>query len=197
MTTQRLRYPDICKCFSIFLVTCSHSAQSVSGQTWTNFWGGTSFDLAFTMPLFFLISGWFIDIDKIRQTNIINYAIGKARRLIVPALTWFVLFVLASGTMPCRSGLSQYWYLTALFASLCNIGLFTKIFKNNLVCIVASLFFVLVCPFTTRYNINFMFPFLWGGVILRKLYNNKRLADILCVVFCVISVILSFFWNYK
>lgn len=161
--TQRLRYPDICKCFAIFLVTCSHSAQYISGQTWTNFMGGTSFDLAFTMPLFFLISGWFIDIDKIRNTNIVNYMVSKARRLIVPALTWFVLFVLASGTMPCRTGLSHYWYLTALFASLCIIGVFSKIFKNNVVCIVASLIFVLACPFTTRYRINFMFPFLWGG----------------------------------
>lgn len=163
MATQRLRYPDICKCFAIFLVTCSHSAQYLSGQTWTNFFGGTSFDLAFTMPLFFLISGWFIDIDKIRQTSVIKYVSGKAKRLIVPALTWFVLFVLASGTRPCRTGLSHYWYLTALFASLCVVCLCSKLFKNNTVCIVASTLFVLSCPYMDHYHINFMFLYLWGG----------------------------------
>lgn len=37
---ERLIYPDICKAIAIFIVTCSHSAQEISGLTWTNFLGG-------------------------------------------------------------------------------------------------------------------------------------------------------------
>lgn len=36
----RLLYPDICKFLAIFLVTCSHCAQSIAGITYSYFFGG-------------------------------------------------------------------------------------------------------------------------------------------------------------
>lgn len=54
-----LKYPDACKFVAIFIVTCSHSAQAIQGGIWTNFFGGRAIDIAFNMPLFMLMSGWF------------------------------------------------------------------------------------------------------------------------------------------
>jgi fucose 4-O-acetylase-like acetyltransferase len=70
MKRERLSYPDICKFLAVFIVTWSHCAQRVSGMIWTNFWGGLQFDIAFTMPLFMLMSGWFINPDKMRKVKL-------------------------------------------------------------------------------------------------------------------------------
>lgn len=70
---ERLLYPDICKFLAIFLVTWAHCAQCISGEIWTNFLGGKQLDIAFNMPMFMLISGWFIDPDKMRKSNIIEF----------------------------------------------------------------------------------------------------------------------------
>lgn len=70
---QRLYYPDICKFLAIFFVTCAHSAQAISGQIWTQFLGGRSLDIAFEMPLFMLMSGWFINIAAIREGSFLHF----------------------------------------------------------------------------------------------------------------------------
>lgn len=107
---QRLIYPYIYKFLAIFLVTCSHCAQYISGETWTNFFFGTHLDIAFNMPLFMLISGWFINLDKMRVQKPLDFIWSKFKRLIVPAFVWWgVLFLV---TKPQSSPLSFYWYLT-------------------------------------------------------------------------------------
>ena len=68
---SRLAYPDICKFVAIFIVASSHCAQIVSGKTWNNFIGGSGLDVAFNMPLFMIISGWFINVDKLREANLV------------------------------------------------------------------------------------------------------------------------------
>lgn len=167
---QRLLYPDICKCLAIFLVTCSHCAQYISGQNYTNFAGGTYLDIAFNMPLFMLISGWFINVDKIRETKVKDYVFSKAKRLLLPAVSWYAILLLVSH--PTSSVVSFYWYLTALFACLCIMMVFIKLFKNNTTCMLLSTAFVLLCPKMNFVHINFMFPFLWCGVIIRRLYES-------------------------
>lgn len=189
---ERLLYPDICKCIAIFLVTCSHCAQYISGLNWTNFAGGTYLDIAFNMPLFMLISGWFINIDNIRETNIKDYVVSKAKRLLLPAITWYAILSLVSH--PARSVVSFYWYLTALFACLCIMMVFIKLIKNNTTCMLLSTAFVLMCPKMDFVHINFMLPFLWGGVIVRKLYESNS-AKWWFWGSLIIGVILALFWK--
>lgn len=189
---ERFLYPDICKCIAIFLVTCSHCAQYISGQNWTNFAGGTYLDIAFNMPLFMLISGWFINIDRIRETKAKDYIISKAKRLLLPAIIWYAVLSIVSH--PSTSVVSFYWYLTALFACLCIMMIFAKLIKNNKACILLSTAFVLLCPKMDYVNINFMFPFLWGGVFLRKIYESKWAKLWFCVSL-IIGGTLALFWN--
>lgn len=69
---ERVYYIDTCKFLAIYLVTCSHCAQAISGEVWTNFLGGSEIDIAVNMPLFMVISGWFLDIDKLRKLIFYN-----------------------------------------------------------------------------------------------------------------------------
>lgn len=200
---QRFLYPDICKFIAIFLVTWSHSAQCVSGQTWPNFLCGNSIDISFNMPLFMLISGWFINPAKLRITNNFTFLLNKFRRLIVPALAWFLLHAIISVNLPdslsdlmwlIKSIINYYWYLTALFVCLTIILFSAKVFKNNYSCILCSTLLVLVCPFSEIANINFMFPFIWAGYGLRKLFEKHK--SLLFVILCsILGVILGMFWS--
>ena len=158
----RLYYPDICKFFAIFLVTWSHCAQIISGETWANFLGGNQIDIAFNMPLFMVMSGWFINLEKNRKMSFRDFFISKFRRLLIPSIVWFILPRFFTVHTIWTSVFSFYWYLNALFACLCLIFLIAKICRNNTLCCLISIVFVLLMPYTDFCHINFMLPFLWG-----------------------------------
>lgn len=192
---KRLLYPDICKFIAIFLVTWSHCAQIVSGETWTNFLGGIQLDIAFNMPLFMILSGWFIDIDKMRCSSAISFVVAKFKRLIIPSFVWLVVrlileqpshgFILLNHT---------FWYLNALFICLCTIMIFAKLFKNNLLCCLFSIAFIMFLPYSHVSNVNFMFPFLWAGYGLRRIFSTKYMTPV--VILCIIvGIVLSFMWS--
>jgi fucose 4-O-acetylase-like acetyltransferase len=124
---QRLVYPDICKFVAIFIVTCSHCAQCISGEIWTNFLGGSVIDIAFTMPLFMLLSGWFLNLEKYRSANITKFIIAKFKRLMIPAMSWYIIYCLLTNNKPSfNEALLFYWYLTSLFICLCIILFFPR-----------------------------------------------------------------------
>jgi len=196
---QRLLYPDICKFLAIFLVTCAHCAQCISGATYTNFLGGSTLDIAFNMPLFMIISGWFVNLDKMRTTPAKDYIISKFKRLVIPSITWFILGRFLMFKLPGLNILLSYWYLKALFISLCIIFISTKLIHNDILCAIASIIVVLVFPYFNILHVNFMFPFIWGGYFMRRLYDSQYSKQIAAfVVLCiVVGVVLSSFWSPK
>ncbi len=196
--SERLAYPDICKFIAIYIVTCSHCAQVVSGQTWNNFIGGTEIDMAFNMPLFMIISGWFIDIGKLREVNIVSYVIKKFKRLILPSLSWQIIYIfLFSAIVNDLLAVAWfYWYLSALFICLCMILLFAKLIKNDSLCIFLSIVITILFPFSSFVDVNFMLPFLWSGYVLKRLYIKDNAKFWVCI-FAIAGVVLSLFWNEK
>lgn len=196
---QRLLYPDICKFLAIFLVTCAHCAQCISGATYTNFLGGSTLDIAFNMPLFMIISGWFINLDKMRTTPSKEYIISKFKRLVIPSITWFILGRLLMFKLPGLNVLLSYWYLKALFISLCVIFISAKLIRNDILCAIVSAIVVLVFPYSDTLHVNFMFPFIWGGFFMRKLYDSQqsKLISIFVVLCIVMCLVLSPFWSSK
>lgn len=201
---QHLLYPDICKFVAIFLVTWSHSAQCISGRMWTNLWGGAQIDIAFNMPLFMLISGWFINLEKMRNTSFSNYFLKKFKRLIIPSAVWYFIHTVIANKIPEPSisncywyfyaMLNYYWYLTALFLCLILIWIFAKLFYNDILCIVLSLTFVFICPISHIANVNFMFPFIWAGYGLNKVLSSKYTYHFTTMCF-FIGGGLCIFWN--
>ena len=191
---QRLLYPDICKFLAIFLVTWSHSAQCVSGEIWTNIFGGKQLDISFNMPLFMMISGWFLNIDKMRKTKVLDFAVSKFKRLMIPAFTWYFLYLILSLKLPEVTMLCFYWYLTALFLCLCTILLFSKLFKSNTLCCLLSIALILLLPKTDYANMNFMFPFIWAGYGLRQLFATKKTTPFV-IICAIIGLCLCFGWD--
>lgn len=195
---HRETYPDICKFVAIFLVTCSHCAQAISGEIWTNFLGGSEIDIAFNMPLFMIMSGWFLNFNKLRSNSFFQYAWSKFKRLIIPALTWYVIYcILTAQLFSVKHAITFCWYLKTLFACLIIIFIFAKLIKNNALSIVLSTAFVLLCPFAHLGYINFMFPFLWTGYLLRQLFDrgSKQVLFTAVILSLVLSFFLSFFWT--
>lgn len=194
MGEKRLAYIDICKSLAIFLVTWSHCAQCVSGMIWTNFLGGRQLDLAFTMPLFMLMSGWFIDLDKMRNSSVSSFVSSKFKRLIIPSIVWYFALLVLTFNLPDSSIFSYYWYLDALFVCLCVIMMCSKLIKNNLLCSVVSTIFVLVVPYSDYSHINFMMPFLWAGYGLHKILKLKYSLRFIILCF-IIGLILYTKWD--
>lgn len=191
----RYAYPDFLKIFAIFVVTYSHCAQALQGSIWTNLLGGTELDLAFTMPLFMILSGWFLNFDKMRGQKAKDYISTKFKRLMVPALVWYVVFCVFTHSKPhsFAASLSYYWYLSALFACLCIIFFTCRLIKNNAVCAVVSIGLVLCCPYSDYSHINFMMPFLWAGYVSRKALHGKH-ATLLVIICCIAAIAVMPFW---
>ena len=187
MDNGRLLYPDICKFIAIFVVTWSHCAQRISGMIWTNFLGGLQLDIAFTMPLFMLMSGWFINLVKMRNTSILKYMLSKFKRLIIPSFTWYFVLLLLSFNLLDLSIFTYYWYLNALFVCLCVIMVCSKCIKSDLLCCAVTTIAVLLIPYSDYSHINFMMPFLWAGYWLRKIITMKYVH--LVIFICSIIVL--------
>lgn len=198
MQANRLTYPDICKFIAIFIVTCSHSAQAISGSKWTNFLGGTEIDIAFNMPLFMLMSGWFLNLDKLRSINTFIYLFSKFKRLIIPAISWYFIYCIFTINIPTISSvLYFYWYLKALFICLGIIIVSAKLIKNDTLCFLISTIFVILCPHTNILKINFMFPYLWTGYYLRKMIDSDKvkLIKTISILSLISGVVLSIYWD--
>lgn len=192
---SRLVYPDICKFLAIFLVTWSHCAQCISGETWTNFLGGHQIDIAFNMPLFMIMSGWFLNPQKLRIYKFSEYVKSKFRRLIVPAFTWYALMQFLSFRFIGFGIFTFYWYLSALFVCLVVIMLFCKFIKNNFLCCILSTIIVLITPGSSFCNINFMFPFIWCGYYIRQFIEHKRISWGMVIIPTFIGIILLKYWS--
>ena len=196
MKTEHLLYPDICKFVAVFLVTWSHCAQRVSGLIWTNFLGGQQLDIAFTMPVFMLMSGWFINPHKMRNTKIRTFILSKFKRLVIPSFVWYFVLLIFSLSKPDFSIFTYYWYLNSLFVCLCVIMICTKIIKSNLICCAVSTLLILLIPYSDFSHINFMIPFLWAGYGLRKICRTKFALQIITVCF-IFGIFLCPFWNHN
>ena len=155
-------------------------------------------DMAFNMPLFMMMSGWFIDLETLQKTNSFNYIVNKFKRLILPAISWQVVYILVvSKAIPDPfSAAWLYWYLSALFLCLCIIMFSAKFIKNVWLCITLSTICVIILPFSNFVDINFMFPYLWAGYLLRKLFD-KEYAKYWVLLFSIVGVCLSIFWKIE
>ena len=150
------------------------------------------------MPLFMLISGWFLNLDKLRSTSIIIYIFAKFKRLIIPAISWYIIYcILTVHTPVICEAIQLYWYLSALFICLCIISISSKIISNNFLCALLTTAVVMICPYTDFVNINFMFPYLWSGFYLRKVFESNTPGLINSIALCslIIGILLSIIWT--
>ena len=185
---------DFCKFVAAFVVTWSHCAQCVSGMIWTNFLGGHQLDIAFTMPLFMIISGWLMNLDKMREMSAKAFVGSKFRRLIIPSFVWFCILICLTFNKPDLTIFTYYWYLDALFVCLCVIMICAKLFESDIVCCLISTGTILIIPYSDVAHINFMMPFLWVGYGMKNIrfVFNRPMFLVAC---SILGMGLLFMWN--
>ena len=149
--------------------------------------------VAVHMPLFFIISGYFIDLNKIRNCEIFPFLKDKFIHLIVPALSWTAIYCLLTlKTM----FLAFYWYLFSLFVSFIVIMAFCKVCKNNKLVILLSSLIVIFLPYSNVAHLNFMFPFLWVGYLLRTKSINRQSMMFMSSVIVTACLLPIWGWEY-
>jgi len=122
---------DAMKGFGIILVAMGHVLQGNVAPSDENFVFRMIY--SFHMPLFFFISGYVLQVSlEGKRLAPVAYVVTKARTLVVPFLSWYLIFGLWRG-IPSDVGLSEYihrfardpawgyWFLWTLF--LCFVAM--------------------------------------------------------------------------
>lgn len=203
MSTQnsegRIVYADFCKLVAIFLVTWGHCSQALSGLSFPPIFGVPGLLIPVHMPLFMMMSGFFINPTKIRNASFGFFIWSKTQRLLVPSIVWYFLFCLVSFHLPTLwEGINYYWYLNSLFVCYIIIYITVKISGNHLIVgCLASILIVVFSPYSSYLKINFMYPFLWAGYFLRKFIESDRSRLPLELVLLTVSLYLYAFWDVQ
>jgi len=171
MGQQRIVYLDLVKLFTIYLVIMGHViAMMVNGYTV----GGRmyAFIYSFHMPLFMMLSGYFISSKTLSKTFPI-FIMSKAQQLILPALTCTIicliyLFLARGHADVGLEIIGNSWFLKTLFVYYMLFYLIKKIPMNEWLLLIFSCTLLFVLPHASSLQVNLLFPYFWGGYLLRK-----------------------------
>lgn len=194
---KRIAYIDFIKILAMFIVTVGHCAQALSCQAFPEKIIPNDLFVTIHMPLFMIASGFVLNFDKIRATPFIDYVSNKFTRLIVPMISWLVIYSILTIRIPTFNGIFlTYWYLPALFFSLITIRAFLSFIKNNTLLIIITLLFTLATPASKTAHTNFMFPFLIYGYLLKQFIN--KMAFIYSIPFAVAFIVMyTLYWRIE
>lgn len=197
----RITYLDNLKAFTIFSVVLGHAIQYYDT---TGIMGGVYGAIySFHMPLFMVISGFFL--SKLLVMRIDKVVVRKARQLLLPVLSFSLLALCVSLLTPFDilggHTFGQYllggdmWFLKYLFACIVMACVSKLIFCNT---VVAALVPAIVLISVSRVGIFRIYPFLWLGFCLNHYdYLIKRCVKVLLPLSFLLFVISLLFWNVE
>lgn len=168
---QRVAWLDLVKLFTIYLVVLGHvTAMMVNGF----FMGARlmNFIYSFHMPLFMLLSGYFVS-SKVLQGNFIKLLKNKAKQLLLPSLICSficcVYLFLVRDIINFRDEIiGNSWFLKVLFVYYVIIYLLKRLHINDWFLFVASCIVLFLVPYGSTLQINLLFPYFWAGYFLKK-----------------------------
>lgn len=168
---QRVAWLDLVKLFTIYLVVLGH----VTGMMVNGFFMGArliNFIYSFHMPLFMLLSGYFVS-SKVLQGNFIKLIKNKAKQLLLPSLICsFIccvyLFLFRDITNFRDEIIGNSWFLKVLFVYYVIFYLLKRLHINDWFLFAASCIVLFLVPYGSTLQINLLFPYFWGGYLLRK-----------------------------
>lgn len=200
MQTGRIVYIDWLKAFTIFLVLLGHSVAkfSVSGALTPILFMG-----AFHMPLFMMLSGFFLGKSLDRGLKFI--LLTRSRQLLLPVLSFSLMVFAVAKLIPIldvTEGLDFFayiaggdmWFLKYLYAGTLLAYVSDRIFRIRVLAAVlpASLLISL-----SRVGIFVYYPYLWLGYYVHK-YEHiiTRHLKWLLPLSLVTFLILLQFWKF-
>ena len=174
MTTgNRILYLDIVKLFTIYLVILGHVIAMMKNGYVV---GERLYSLiySFHMPLFILLSGYFVS-SKFNKTPLISIIAKKAKQLILPAITCAVIcllyqFIVRDNVAIGAEIIGNSWFLKTLFVYYIFFSLLKRLPFNDWILCMASCMLLFIIPKCSFLQINLLFPYFWGGYMMRK-YN--------------------------
>lgn len=176
---NRIVYLDLIKLFTIYLVIMGHViARMVNGYTV----GGRMYALiySFHMPLFMMLSGYFIS-SKTLSKSFPDFLLTKTRQLLLPAITCtaiclLYLFIVREHVDVRSEIIGNSWFLKTLFVFYVLFYLIKKIPMNDWVLLIVSCGLLFVIPHATTLQVNLIFPYFWGGYLLRKYQVLEKIS---------------------
>ncbi len=178
------------------LIVCyDHTIQSIAPEEALKkqFFVGS---ISFHMPLFMLLSGYFINLEKIRTNKISFFCFLKFKHLMIPAFSWYLIQCCLFREIPgVKASLESYWFLSCLFFSFCILAFITKVTTNNLMVFIAACIITYFTPYCYFVKINFLMPFLAMGYWLNK--QSKYLNWKFILPILLIYIILYQHWTFE
>ena len=171
MKKGRIQYLDLVKFFTIYLVIMGHVTPAMV-DGWTTGKRLIYFIYSFHMPLFMMLSGYFIRSKTLSKT-VPDFLLTTARQLLLPAVTCtsicLLYLFLAREHVDVRGEIiGNSWFLKTLFVFFVLFYLIKKIPMNDWVLLIVSCGLLFVIPHATTLQVNLLFPYFWGGYLLRK-----------------------------
>lgn len=172
VNSNRISFADMAKLFAIFAITVEHLSQLLSGNIFVRLLGVNGLFTGWHTSIFFLLSGYFLNIDNIRTSSFCSFSLNKARVLLLPAAIVYAIYCLFTLQLPgfaaVKDAICIYWFLIALFLCMIIIWATIHVFSNIVIGFIVSFALILLCPHSSFLQINFMYPMLWLGLFLRK-----------------------------
>lgn len=210
---NRLSWLDIAKAIGIVLVVIAHSTPESFVKMWI---------YSFHMPLFFFMSGVFINFNYIKNENTDVFAIKKTKSIFIPYIyfgiintvllipVWGFTITLESIKYVGISG-GPTWFLLSLFISEVFIYVLLKRFKNGILFFMLISFSliigyvlsnndILIALYLSNIFVSIFFVglgFVFGNLLFdinTKISSNNHSPFILYIIFIVF--ILSLLLNY-
>lgn len=201
---KRLKYIDMCKGAAIFCVLLGHSLQYCGkGEPYNNsLW---TFIYAFHMPLFMILSGFFLQNSLILPLK--SFVIKKFKQLIIPCILFYLCInipIILIKTKTFNISPTEYlwnfintlWFLKSLFVCFIISYLSIRLIKNDIIASLASILLVILIGRFNMFYVNTMLPFFWCGYFFSKfketIFANVRFVFLFSTI---VSLILFLFWN--
>ena len=190
MTDERNRWLDIVKGLTIFLMILGHCIQNGNGAAYISsqaFWSDkvTIFIYSFHMPLFMLISGYFLHYS-LKKRPLVKALRNKINHLLYPIII-FNLYNYIIGNTAYIDNLfyiiinlndlafkifDGYWFLWTVLIFSILVTLVHFLLKDNLVIYIVIFFLLFFIPnfiFNLQtFRIDFMYPFFIIGYLFPK-----------------------------
>lgn len=203
MKKGRIQYLDLVKFFTIYLVIMGHVTPAMV-DGWTTGKRLIDFIYSFHMPLFMMLSGYFISSKTLSKT-VPDFLLTKARQLLLPAVTCtsicLLYLFLAREHVDVRGEIiGNSWFLKTLFVYYTLFSLFKRLPINDLILCIASCALLFVIPRCSIMQINLLFPYFWGGYMMKKYKILEKISfswkyTILFVVSFGTLYYLQRYWN--
>lgn len=179
MIQQRIEYLDLVKLFTIYLVIIGHViAMMVNGYVVGE--KLNSLIYSFHMPLFMLLSGFFVS-SKSEDIPIINIVTKKAKQLLLPSITCTAICLLYLWLVREHVNIrveiiGNSWFLKTLFVYYILFCVLRKTGLNIWLLMPLSCGVLFILPHASSLQANLLFPYFWGGYLIKRYKLLEKLT---------------------